>query len=228
MLKIEDVKQASEILNINPSHIEEKDLNHVNEEVIFQNFLKEKKNNKNSAVWAKSILLIWLDEQLFQKGIPFRIPLTNYCYKCSGKGHQVEREKILSSVTCQKCEGTGIKTVPCKKCEGTGKIDGKSCATCKGTGKFQLIKNQNRSQTYYCERCEGTGQAKTVKQGPKIIDIKICSKCNGVGFDERYPTQVRSGADIGSKLRNGLNKRSKSNVKDFDFEVRRSLGMRTW
>jgi len=85
----------------------------------------------------------------------------------------------------------------CKSCKGTGAKDGKlsTCKTCNGQGQVHMKQGfMTFAQT--CPHCQGSGQAASSN----------CSKCNGLGYDEKsesFKVDIPEGINEGNRIRVG-------------------------
>lgn len=152
----------------------------------FTKLLEELKGDKDGIekiITAKNTLLAAIiEDQLTEKSRYYiRVPISNPCLSCRGKGFRPDFHYDILVLPCKPCDGTGIARSKCKRCEGTGKEGTKTCRTCEGKGIYEYRKTLRRRHIIKCKSCMGSGnKARPVNTG-KIKEVIRCKKCKGVG-----------------------------------------------
>lgn len=180
----------------------------IDEKVIMDSFtklleeLKGDKDGTEKIIVAKNTLLAAIiEDQLVEKSRYYiRVPISNPCPNCRGKGFRPNFHYDILVLPCKLCDGTGIARSKCKRCEGTGKINSKICRTCEGKGIYEYRKTIKRRKVIKCKSCLGTGNKSRPVNTGKIKEVIRCKRCRGVG---RKPMTVSTPVlteDIAKKL----------------------------
>jgi len=183
-------------------------VNEVSEKTItfsFTKLLEDLKGDKKKTeiiISAKNTLLAAIiEDQLDKKSRYYiKIPISNPCPKCRGKGFRPDFHYDVLVLPCRACDGTGIARSKCKRCEGTGKVGVKTCWTCEGKGIYEYRKTVRRRQVIKCKSCIGTGNKSRPVNTGKIKEVIRCKKCKGVGRKPMTVTTPLLTEEIAKKL----------------------------
>jgi len=164
--------------------------------------LKGDKEKTEIIISAKNTLLAAIiEDQLAEKSKYYiKIPISNPCPKCRGKGFRPDFHYDVLVLPCRSCDGTGTARSKCKRCEGTGKVGAKTCWTCEGKGIYEYRKTVRRRQTVKCKSCVGTGNKSRPVNTGKIKEVIKCKKCKGVGRKPLTVTTPVLTEEIAKKL----------------------------